>query len=63
MLFKFPVFLTGQPSPGKHWKHEDASEMMFDDLVVKNRIDLPENDIRFIKALIAGDPNICGYAF
>ena len=37
--------------------------MMFDDLVSKNHIDLPENDIRFIKALIAGDPNICLYAF
>ncbi|KAF9651040.1 HD-domain/PDEase-like protein [Thelephora ganbajun] len=45
--------------PGKYWKHEDASEMMFDDLVVKNNIDLPENDIQFIKALIAGDPSSC----
>lgn len=45
--------------PGKHWKHEDASEMMFDDLIVKNNIDLPENDVRFIKALIAGDPGRC----
>jgi len=36
--------------------------MMFDDLVAKNNIDLPENDIRFIKALIAGDPSSCSYA-
>ena len=35
--------------------------MMFDDLVAKNNIDLPRNDIRFIKALIAGDPNSCLY--
>lgn len=37
--------------------------MMFDDLVAKNCIDLPENDTRFIKALIAGDPSSCSYAF
>jgi len=35
--------------------------MMFDDLVTKNNIDLPKNDIRFIKALIAGDPDSCLY--
>jgi len=57
------ISLTKQLSPGKHWKHEDASEMMFDDLVAKNNIDLPENDILFIKALIAGDPSRCLYAF
>lgn len=57
------VPLTHQPSPGKHWKHEDASEMMFDNLVAKNNIDLPENDAQFIKALIAGDPSVCSYAF
>ena len=60
---QFGAFLTGQLSPGNHWHHEDASEMMFDDLVVKNNIDLPKSDIRFIKALIAGDPNSCMYAF
>ncbi|KAF9782073.1 hypothetical protein BJ322DRAFT_1074190 [Thelephora terrestris] len=45
--------------PGKRWKHENASEMMFDDLVAKNHIDLPNNDIQFIKALIAGDLSSC----
>lgn len=35
--------------------------MMFDDLVAKNNIDLPKNDIRFIKALIAGDSSGCLY--
>lgn len=34
---------------------------MFDDLVAKNNIDLPENDILFVKALIAGDPGSCSY--
>lgn len=34
---------------------------MFDDLVAKNNIDLPKNDIRFIKALIAGDSSGCLY--
>ena len=62
-LFRFPFFLTKRSSPGKDWKHEDASEMMFDDLVTKNNINLPENDIRFIKALIAGNPSSCSYAF
>ena len=60
--FHFRAVLTGQLSPGRHWHHEDASEMMFDDLVAKNNIDLPKNDIRFIKALIAGDPDSCSYA-
>lgn len=45
--------------PGRQWKHEDASEMMFDDLVVKNDVDLTGNDIKFIKALISGDPSSC----
>jgi hypothetical protein len=35
--------------------------MMFDDLVAKSNIDLPGNDIRFIKALIAGNPSSCLY--
>jgi len=59
---QFLVPLTKQLSPGKHWKHEDASAMMFDDLVAKNNIDLPESDILFIKSLIEGDPGSCLYA-
>ena len=47
---------------GKKWKHEDASEMMFDDLVSKNDVDISEQDIRFVKALIAGEPSRCLYA-
>ena len=36
------------------WSHEDASEMMFDDLVRSNGIDIDEDDINFIKDLIQG---------
>jgi len=60
---RFRIVLTEQLSPGKHWHHEDASEMMFDDLVTKNNIYLPKDDTRLIKALIAGDPDRCSYAF
>ena len=42
---------------GEHWKHEYASEMMFDYLVRDNNIPIPEKDQRFIKALIAGEPS------
>ena len=41
----------------KDWKHEDASEMMFDYLVRDNNISIPEKDQLFIKALIAGEPS------
>ncbi|PCH41716.1 hypothetical protein WOLCODRAFT_71312 [Wolfiporia cocos MD-104 SS10] len=45
--------------PGSKWCHEDASEMMFDDLVEDNEIEISEEDVSFIKALIAGDPKRC----
>ena len=32
---------------------------MFDALVQENELVLPEDDARFIKALIAGDPGHC----
>ncbi|KAF8622436.1 hypothetical protein AX15_007020 [Amanita polypyramis BW_CC] len=41
------------------WKHEDASEMMFDYLVEDNNISIEPDDSRFIKALIAGNPSKC----
>ncbi|KDQ65179.1 hypothetical protein JAAARDRAFT_168116 [Jaapia argillacea MUCL 33604] len=44
---------------GKTWKHEDASEMMFDALVQEMKIDFPPADCEFVKALIAGDPGRC----
>jgi hypothetical protein len=46
---------------GKKWKHEDASEMMFDDLVQKNKIEISKQDANFVKALIAGEPARAGY--
>jgi hypothetical protein len=44
---------------GTDWKHEDASEMMFDDLVKTNNIDISAEDAKFVKALIAGDASRC----
>ncbi|KAF7300958.1 HD-domain/PDEase-like protein [Mycena indigotica] len=45
--------------PGKSWKHEDASKMMFEALVANNSIQLPREDIEFILALIVGDRSQC----
>ncbi|KIL63305.1 hypothetical protein M378DRAFT_673967 [Amanita muscaria Koide BX008] len=44
---------------GSDWKHEDASEMMFDFLIEDNGIELDPDDGKFIKALIAGDSGKC----
>ncbi|KAI6027108.1 hypothetical protein EDC04DRAFT_2718583 [Pisolithus marmoratus] len=41
--------------PGKRWKHEDASEMMFDDLVETYRPEITPEEVIIVKALIAGD--------
>ena len=43
------------------WRHEDASEMMFDHLVEDNEIDINDVDRAFIKALIACQPEKCLY--
>ena len=43
-------------SPGTKWTHEEASEMMFDDLIKKNDIKIPSEDTEFVKALISGNP-------
>jgi hypothetical protein len=43
----------------KNWQHEDASEMMFDDMVKAYELDIPSEDVEFIKALIAGDNGRC----
>ncbi|EMD31788.1 hypothetical protein CERSUDRAFT_119364 [Gelatoporia subvermispora B] len=45
--------------PGADWTHEDASEMMFDDLIKQNNLEIDEDDVTFIKALIAGEPKRC----
>lgn len=44
---------------GSDWKHEDASEMMFDYLVEDNNVTIEPEEVRFVKALIAGDPSKC----
>ncbi|KAF5309226.1 hypothetical protein D9619_012739 [Psilocybe cf. subviscida] len=46
---------TALPRLKKPWSHEVGSEMMFDYLVEENQIDIPLEDQRFVKALIAGD--------
>ena len=51
----FVAFQTEINRPDSKWKHEHASEMMFDALIRENGVDIPEVDQKFIKALIAGD--------
>ncbi|KAJ7636745.1 hypothetical protein FB45DRAFT_788822 [Roridomyces roridus] len=47
-------------APGKKWKHEDASQMMFRYLLKDNHIEhFCEKDIQFILALIDGDRSLC----
>ncbi|KAL0948970.1 hypothetical protein HGRIS_009072 [Hohenbuehelia grisea] len=46
--------------PGSTWTHEQGSEEMLDWLVADNKIDIPDDDLRFIKAMIAGEPSKCG---
>jgi hypothetical protein len=43
----------------RNWQHEDASEMMFDDMMKQYDLDIPKQDVEFIKALIAGDQARC----
>jgi hypothetical protein len=43
----------------RNWQHEDASEMMFDDMMKQYDMDIPKQDVEFIKALIAGDQARC----
>lgn len=42
----------------KRWAHEDASEMMFDDMrqQYKDTLDISDDDAEYIKALIRGEP-------
>jgi hypothetical protein len=39
----------------KGWQHEDASLMMFDDMMKQYDLDIPPDEVQFIKALIAGE--------
>ncbi|KAI0254175.1 hypothetical protein BJV78DRAFT_1185914 [Lactifluus subvellereus] len=58
------VYIPGALAAGflpkdKAWRHEDASEMMFDDMVEEYELDIPPAQVQFIKALIAGDGTRC----
>ncbi|EGO30167.1 hypothetical protein SERLADRAFT_358952 [Serpula lacrymans var. lacrymans S7.9] len=44
---------------GKRWKHEDASELMFDHMIKEYRLKITPKEATFIKALIAGDTTRC----
>lgn len=44
---------------GNHdWCHEQASEMLFDDMIEKNYIDIETHQVAFIKGLIRGERSI-----
>ncbi|KAG8218176.1 hypothetical protein J3R82DRAFT_3727 [Butyriboletus roseoflavus] len=45
--------------PGKKWKHEQASEMMFDDMVETYQLDITPEEANLVKALIVGDKKRC----
>ncbi|ESK91486.1 hd phosphohydrolase domain-containing protein [Moniliophthora roreri MCA 2997] len=55
----FDSMFMPKAKPDSNWQHEQGSEAMFDDLIETRRINIPEDDKRFIKALIAGDPTQC----
>ncbi|KAH7927042.1 HD-domain/PDEase-like protein [Leucogyrophana mollusca] len=44
---------------GKVWRHEDASEMLFDDLIETYQIPISSEDAITVKALIAGEKDRC----
>ncbi len=50
-------------SPHKKWRHEDASEMMFDDLIKEDHVMVSEREAIIIKALISGDSSRCEQVF
>lgn len=46
-------FSTVQANPEEDWSHEDASIMMFDDILKENPdLDFLPQEVRFIKELI-----------
>jgi HD superfamily phosphohydrolase len=47
--------------PNKDWKHEHASEMMFDDMVDTYQLDISPEEVTLVKALISGDGTRCPY--
>ena len=57
--FTSPNSKAGFLPKDRNWQHEDASEMMFDDMMKQYDLDIPKQDVEFIKALIAGDWTRC----
>lgn len=53
---KLPLTTT---RPKDKWKHEDGSEMMFDDLIKLSHVDITLEEATIVKALIAGEPSRC----
>ncbi|KAI0337332.1 HD-domain PDEase-like protein [Trametopsis cervina] len=45
--------------PDKKWKHEDASEMMFDALIKLDHVQVSAREATIVKALIAGESSRC----
>jgi HD superfamily phosphohydrolase len=45
-------------APNIKWSHEDASEMLLDDMIDTYHIDIDSNQVRFIKGLISGERKV-----
>ena len=58
-LLVFPKELIQFHRPGKQWRHEDASEMMFDALIKLDHVQVSEREAVIVKALIAGETSRC----
>ncbi|KAG9309841.1 hypothetical protein JVU11DRAFT_1149 [Chiua virens] len=53
------IFIPTALPEKKGWKHEQASEMMFDDMVKTYQLDITPEEVTLVKALIAGDMDRC----
>lgn len=54
----FDALVIPKIVPGIKWCHEDASEMLLDDMVDTYNIDIEPNQVKFIKGLIAGERRV-----
>ena len=66
LVYVSEPFITANRKAGflpkdRDWQHEDASEMMFDDMIKEYDMDIPRQDGEFIKALISGDQSRCRF--
>ncbi|KIJ21241.1 hypothetical protein PAXINDRAFT_160479 [Paxillus involutus ATCC 200175] len=53
------IFIPTALPAKKAWIHEQASDMMFDDMVETYQLDITPEEVTIVKALIAGDKNRC----